>query len=128
MGTSKSERINKEPLLKEYAKTFVRAISKENSSLLIIGYSFSDEHINKEIDTAIRTYGLKIHILNPEPLSIFLEELLPKGPPGFCSNLHNNIYGYYEATLKDVFPYAHNINSDVDTDHDVINSQSLIWR
>lgn len=75
MGTHKNSMITNIPLLNEYLERFKLALATPNSSILIIGYSFSDAHINTCIFDAIDNHGLKLHILNPMPLTEFKKGL-----------------------------------------------------
>ena len=66
IGRGKKEQIQKEPLLKRYFEIFERVLSQEKRRLLIIGYGFGDDHINRIISNGVKCHGLKIYILSPE--------------------------------------------------------------
>ncbi|MBU0630725.1 MAG: SIR2 family protein [Candidatus Margulisbacteria bacterium] len=52
LGKQKSKKISTSPLLNEY-KTLFEAITKQKANILIIGYSFKDDHINELLINAI---------------------------------------------------------------------------
>jgi hypothetical protein len=66
IGRGKKEQIQKEPLLKRYSEIFKKALSQSQHRLLIIGYGFGDDHINRIISDAVKYHLLKIYILSPE--------------------------------------------------------------
>lgn len=65
MGGQKEERIGSQPLLAWYFCEFTRLLKESDTRLMILGYSFSDSHINKIILDAVRDHGLKFYIWNP---------------------------------------------------------------
>jgi hypothetical protein len=128
MGTHKSDRIDNEPLFKEYLAIFESALSEPDSSMLIIGYGFGDAHINRHIFNAVDNHGLKLHILSPESIAEFREKLksIKEVNNHHAERIYRSIYGYYETTLKGVFPYDKNKEEKLQDDG--ISSQSLIWQ
>ena len=70
IGKGKKEQIQKEPLLRYYSEVFKMALSHDQRRLLIIGYGFGDEHINRILAEAVRDYELKIYIISPDPPSV----------------------------------------------------------
>jgi hypothetical protein len=46
VGTEKSKQIARLPLLRWYGELFGRVLSAEGRRIMIVGYSFADEHIN----------------------------------------------------------------------------------
>lgn len=45
-------------------------MTQPNSRLMVMGYSFSDEHLNEVILDAVKNYNLKIFIVDPAGLAI----------------------------------------------------------
>ena len=87
-GTNKKEQIKKRPLLKFYIEEFEKVI--QGKTLLIIGYSFNDSHINNIIFDAANKYkNTKIHIVSPEAKlnSNFYKKLFDAGKIPFMSCL-----------------------------------------
>ncbi len=100
IGRGKTDQIQKEPLLKYYFEIFENVLSQNERRLLIIGYGFSDKHINRIISKAIRDYGLKIYIMSPISPEEFKKKLCEK--PGFGINIWQGISGYFQYILKEI--------------------------
>lgn len=100
IGRGKTDQIQKEPLLKYYFEIFENVLSQNKRRLLIIGYGFSDKHINRIISKAIRDYGLKIYIMSPISPEEFKKKLCEK--PGFGINIWQGISGYFQYSLKEI--------------------------
>jgi len=64
MGGAKVASISMHPILDWYAKQFQAYLSRPNVRLVVIGYSFSDDHINEAIMAAAAN-GLKLFIIDP---------------------------------------------------------------
>ncbi len=62
MGSSKPSQIEKIPLLKKYHEDFAEVL-KNVKKLMVVGYSFTDYHINKHIFDAVEQ-GLKFWIVD----------------------------------------------------------------
>jgi len=102
IGRGKKEQIQKEPLLMYYSEVFKKALSHYQRRLLIIGYSFGDEHINHIIAEAVREYGLKIYIISPDSPNDFKKELVEK--KRFGKDIWQGISGYFPYSLIEIFP------------------------
>lgn len=100
IGTSKKEDINGSPLLKFYSKLFKEALSQENTKLLIIGYSFGDEHIN-DIICEYRSW-LEIFVINPIGLEEFCKTSV--GSKMKVLLFDKCLSGYYPVKLSEIFP------------------------
>jgi hypothetical protein len=86
MGTNKEDHISQHDLTKKYFEIFDKALNAPNSHLLIIGYSFSDKHINKIIFEAILNSGLKLFIWGTKEyaeLKIYLEKKIHELNPEY---------------------------------------------
>ena len=111
-GTNKKEQIKKRPLLKFYMEEFENVI--QGKTLLIIGYSFNDSHINNIIFDAANKYkSTKIHIVFPEAKlnSNFYKKLFDAGKIPFMSclkkgfNKKTNVF-LHSYTLEDLFGFT----------------------
>lgn len=80
LGDNKEEEIKSRPQLQKYHDFFTECLSEKNSKLVIIGYSFCDEHINKIIEAAM-TKGLEIFIWDPK-IKTYLSRY--STGPGLC--------------------------------------------
>jgi hypothetical protein len=65
MGGRKALGIKQFPILSWYHQQFRELLSQPGARLMVIGYSFSDEHINDVILDAIRTSDLKLFLIDP---------------------------------------------------------------
>ncbi|WP_398476638.1 SIR2 family protein [Tardiphaga sp.] len=70
MGGNKTATIQSQPVLAEYQRIFDCTISRPNNRLMIIGYSFGDDHINNVIQRAAIA-GTKIFIIDPTGVDVF---------------------------------------------------------
>jgi len=75
IGGSKDATIRGSTLLSSYLDEFNRCLHAGQTKLMVIGYSFQDEHINGVIQRASDGAGLQTYLVNPAGLSIF------DGPP-----------------------------------------------
>lgn len=73
MGNGKSGAIQKFPVLKAYHDQFAARLSEAGSRLMVIGYSFQDEHINSVIELASRERELGSYILDPRGREVLLD-------------------------------------------------------
>lgn len=102
LGKNKWENLKKEPLLKAFFELFNRIIQEGNKKILIIGYGFRDQHVNKILLEGVQKYNLKIYIITT------------MSPQDFDNNLNNGhvyalpikkgISGYFPYRLAEIFP------------------------
>jgi hypothetical protein len=71
LGTRKHAEILGSPLLKAYFEEFKRNINHGKTRIMVVGYSFSDEHINTELTQASTHSGLEMYIVDPKGLELF---------------------------------------------------------
>jgi len=95
IGHGKSERIQVEPILNWYLDIFKNQLAKDDTKLLIIGYSFRDEHINRVINN--NKHRLKIYVINSQSSEDFFNGLEKQL---FGSEIKKIITKYYSVTLK----------------------------
>lgn len=100
IGHDKFGAIQKEPLLTSYLSLFEYVLNQGDQKLLIIGYSFRDEHINEILIKAIRNSKLRIYYISPKAPIDFRNELfsLPK-PRHHVTELWNSLAGYFPGTI-----------------------------
>jgi len=101
IGFNKEEQIKEEPILSVYFDIFNSALKIKDVKLLISGYSFSDEHINKIISDSCNSSNLSVYVLSPQNVDQFKKMLLEKK---HGKDIWNSIKGYYPYTLKMLFP------------------------
>jgi hypothetical protein len=100
IGRGKTGQIQKEPLLKYYCEVFKKVLSQNQRRLLIIGYGFGDEHINRVISESVRDNGLKIYIISPVSPEEFKRKLLKNN---LGKDIWQGISGYFPYSLKEIF-------------------------
>ncbi len=109
IGMDKEDQIAKEPLLRIYNNLFKMVISRAKR-LLVVGYSFGDEHINRMIALAMaecRNPGLELYVISADSPSEFMASYtrLPHGQY-FLDN--NKIKGYFPFRITQIFPPTNN--------------------
>lgn len=65
VGNEKSGAIKSFPVLGLCHDFFVNALNQPNAKLMVIGYSFQDQHINAVIEKASTGHGLGTFIMDP---------------------------------------------------------------
>jgi hypothetical protein len=65
MGSAKASAIARFPVLQWYHEEFRARLNQPGTKLMVVGYSFLDEHINQAILDAYRAHGLQTHIVDP---------------------------------------------------------------
>ncbi len=101
IGTGKTQQIEMLPLLSQYAAAFEEVLMTPNRRLMIAGYSFEDEHINKVISRAAREADLEIHIWDPS-----VRNLIAKiEARSDCVGILTHFAGPWSRKLHEVFPY-----------------------
>jgi len=101
IGRGKSKRLREEPLLSWYFDIFKNVVLRENRRMLIIGYGFRDNHINRVISEAVEKHGLKIFIITPQPIGDFKKNM---NKSVYRHKIIKGLSGYYPYTLLDMFP------------------------
>ena len=76
MGGNKAASIPRIPVLQWYLDEFTRRISAGGAKLMVIGYSFSDKHINDAIIAGVDN-GLKLFIIDPAGVDVIDKRRLP---------------------------------------------------
>ena len=102
IGTTKERMIGEHPLFAWYLEAFKWAIARGNQKLLIIGYGFRDEHINRVLLEGVQNHGLRLYILTITPLDQLRLEMTNGNY--WALPLLDGIMGYYPYPLSDVFP------------------------
>jgi len=110
LGHGKKEQIQAEPLLRWYWEVFRAALLNRRHRLLVIGYSFRDEHVNAVIVESVVTNGTELVVLDPAPWDQFKDRLLGLSPSCRGRELVRRIESgsgsrYWSTTLAQVFPY-----------------------
>src|SRR5579862_8977603 len=71
LGGGKEIEIKREPLLNWYQNEFAEVLRRPEAKLMVIGYSFGDDHVNRAITEAVEAgHGLKLFIVDPEGVGV----------------------------------------------------------
>jgi hypothetical protein len=91
LGGAKAGAIASDPLLRWYLEEFERRLMQPDTRLMVIGYSFLDDHINRIIRAAGKK-GLKVFVVDPRGLNVWTTR--PNDPiqPG-DNNLRDMLIG-----------------------------------
>lgn len=73
LGRSKEKSIGSSSLLNGYFEHFISKLMAGNTKLMVIGYSFRDEHINGALLRASKEAGLQVYIVDPRGLDVLNE-------------------------------------------------------
>ena len=65
MGSSKTSAIGRFQVLQAYQQYFSACLNQPSTRLMVIGYSFLDEHINAIIESGSRNHGLGTYLVDP---------------------------------------------------------------
>src|SRR5262249_19134564 len=79
MGNGKTGAIRRFPVLRDYHDQFVARLTEGNARLMVIGYSFQDEHINEVIERASREHGLGTYLVDLRGREVLLDPKMAQG-------------------------------------------------
>ncbi len=111
IGSNKTGLIDREPYLKWSHSVFEAVLKGPDCRLVVIGYGFGDQHVNKIIAASILHHGLKLHVVCPSEHTEFKNMLMPihgllnKQPPEHGATLWKGLDGYYPAKVTDLYSY-----------------------
>lgn len=102
IGKNKSKQILQEPLLNWYVKLFEQTLD-EAVDIWVIGYSFSDKHINEILMGSMQKHRSSLYVIDTKTHNDFMKYIL-----SFNSTLYglidNQLHGYFPCYLKQIFP------------------------
>ena len=106
MGGQKAVSINQFPILAWYHQQFRNYLSRPGARLMIIGYSFSDAHINDAIMDAIKGADLRIFLIDPAGEKV-LDKRDPRAQipdrPGLMEAIPPRIIGMSQRPISSTF-------------------------
>ena len=105
IGGNKPSTIDRHPILKWNYQQFREHLFQPNTHLMIIGYGFRDEHINRVIGQAAEAGHLEIFIIDPLGLDVADENRThPVYSPGrLFSQLQPHLIGASRRSLRETF-------------------------
>ena len=103
IGGNKSRAIERHPILKWNHEQFRAYLSRPETRLMVIGYSFGDEHINEAIGDAAGK-DLRVFIIDPHGVDVLnrdpLESLFPGAP---LTRIRSRVIGASRRSLSQTF-------------------------
>lgn len=109
IGSQKDKQVRDMPLLNSYGELFSQVLSKR-IRLMVVGYSFQDEHINLHISRACLKHGLDLHIWDKFASDI-LDRITSRDD---CAGIADRVSGVWTRPMQDVWPAD--------------QSESTLWR
>jgi hypothetical protein len=106
MGGNKASEIDRYPILTWYHRQFREYLARPGARLMIIGYSFSDQHINAAIASAVDTGNLRLFIIDPLGVDVIDKRnpRLPiRVPDAYVEKLAPRIIGASRRSLSSTF-------------------------
>ena len=105
MGDRKAINIGQFPILSWYHDQLKSFLLRPNSRLMVIGYSFSDKHINDAIGKGVEN-GLKIFIIDPLGVDVLdkrQKEPVGRVPDEYMEKLKPHIIGASRRPISSIF-------------------------
>lgn len=105
LGGNKLSMIKRHPVLEWYFDQFRDYLSQPNVRLMVIGYSFGDDHINNLICEAAAGGGLEIFIIDPIGVDILDKNLgaTIHSPGELALQLWPRLCGTSRRSLREIF-------------------------
>jgi hypothetical protein len=107
MGGQKAVSINQFSILSWYHKEFRNMLMRPGARLMVIGYSFSDAHINDAIMDAIKQSDLKIFLVDPSGDRILGKRdpraMIPDRPGPLLETIPPRIIGISQRSIDTTF-------------------------
>jgi hypothetical protein len=94
LGGKKDDAILSHEILKWYYREFWNELTREPARLMVIGYSFRDDHINKAILNAVEK-GLEVFIIDPAGVDVLITNDAAK--------IRSAVIGASRRTLREIF-------------------------
>lgn len=106
IGRGKGNQIAIEPILLAYFRIFQRVLLERASRIVIVGYSFRDDHINDLVADAVAKASVDLVVVNPAPWSVFRQRLTGSHKGGALAAKLTTGRGsrYFCASLTDLLP------------------------
>jgi SIR2-like domain len=111
IGGAKSGAIQRFPVLRHYHDQFSTVLNQSNVRLMVIGYSFQDEHINSVIENAWRQHGLGTYLMDPLGRDVLIDPKMVRASVRPKRDIEDiKLIGELRRPLSAVFaddPFAH---------------------
>jgi hypothetical protein len=109
IGGNKKSIIDRYPILKNNSERFHEYLNQDSTRLMVIGYSFGDEHINQIIVNAVNNTNLGIFIIDPKGIDVIdtNRDATIYAPSLIASTLWPRIVGASRRPLTSTFDHDH---------------------
>lgn len=105
LGGHKASIVDYHPILKWSHDQFREYLSRPDTRLMIIGYSFADDHINQKIREAIAGGNLRIFVIDPLGVDVIDKNRDAQiyHPDQLASDLWPHLFGTSRRSLREIF-------------------------
>lgn len=103
LGKNKERDIEREPLLQAYLELFKKTLQEGNKKLLVVGYGFRDQHINKILAKSVEDYGLQLFIITTTSMAGF-NNVFDREGHYYAKSILDGVRGYFPYSFKEIFP------------------------
>ena len=105
LGTNKTTIIERYPVLQWYYKQLNEYLSRPDTRLMVIGYSFGDDHISNIIRDVAGCNNLRIFIIDPAGVDVLDNIRNAQSHPvdQLSSDLQPHVIGVSRRSLEDIF-------------------------
>lgn len=109
MGGNKERAIKSHPTLSFIHEQFTEHLSRPETRLMVIGYSFRDEYINQLLLEACKNGGLEVFIIDPDGVDVIKNNNRSLGgtiyaPEELEETLERSLIGASRRGLMEIFP------------------------
>jgi SIR2-like domain len=107
IGGNKATTIRQHPILEWNYKRFEEYLAKPGMNLMVIGYSFGDDHINQAIAEAADHSDLRVFIIDPLGVDVLDKNRnapIPGSDPLF-TRLKKHLMGASRRTVHEIFDW-----------------------
>jgi hypothetical protein len=104
IGGAKSASIARNPVLAQYQKDFAACLAEPGARLMVVGYGFSDNHINQVIQNGAAT-GLGCYVI--DPLGVDVSNPTRNAPIKTPNPFEPVFIGASRRTLREIFSGDH---------------------
>jgi len=105
MGGAKAATIQQHPILKWNFERFKEYLSRHGTRLMVIGYSFSDDHINQAIGEAADRGTLRVFIADPLGIDVLDKNRKAAiySPDPLFTRLQPHLIGASRRPVQEIF-------------------------
>jgi hypothetical protein len=105
LGGNKASIIDRYPILKWNHSQFREHLSRSDTRLMVIGYSFGDDHINTAISDAAAGTNLGIFVIDPLGVDVIDKnrDAVIHAPDQLASELWPRVIGSSRRSLREIF-------------------------